>query len=113
MEKIEYGNLVLFKLTGDLPVKLLLELKSSIADARRNKQAVALDLTEVNTLNSNAVGFFSNAQKMLKDAGRELYLVAPNEDVYEIMDLVGLQKKMPVFLEMEKFLAEVVPKYKK
>jgi anti-anti-sigma factor len=113
MESIQYGNLWVFKLKGDLPVKMLLELKDSISEAKRTKKSVALDLTDVTALNSNAVGFFGNAQKKLQSVGAELYLVSPNEDVFEVMDLVGLDKKMPIYLEWEKFQKEIVSKFKK
>jgi anti-anti-sigma factor len=113
MEPKKYGNLLVYSLEGDLPVTQLLEFKQKIADAVGKRQAVALDLSKVRSLNSNAIGLFINANQKLKAAGTGLYIVAPTPDVYEVMTLVSLEDHVPIYQEWAAFQKEVVAQYQK
>jgi len=111
MQAKKFGKLVLYNLEGDLSVKTLLDIKDKVNEARQQKLSVALDMRGVESLNSNAVGFFSNVQKKLQLAGGQFYLVCPNEDVFEVISLVGLDDQITIYQDWEEFEAEVIPKY--
>jgi anti-anti-sigma factor len=112
MKPEKHGRLLIFKLEGDLPVPELLEFKREISKAIETKQAVALDMGAVRSLNSNAIGLFINASLKLKAVGACLYLLAPTPDVYEVMALVSLEEQIPIYLSRADFQKEVLPRHR-
>jgi anti-anti-sigma factor len=113
MEPVQHGDLLVYKLAGDLPVNQLLLYKQEFAEAVRKKQSVALDMEDVLALNSNAIGLFMNASHKLQAAGQEMFIVAPPQEIYDIMTLVSLEEQIPIYVNRNAFLKEVVGKFKK
>jgi anti-sigma B factor antagonist len=65
---------------------------------------VVLDLAELTMLDSTALGIVAGTGRTLHAAGRELYLVAPNERVALLFKLTALDTVFPVVPTVESAL---------
>jgi anti-anti-sigma factor len=68
---------------------------------------VVLDLAELTMLDSTALGVVAGAGRALHGAGRELYLVSPNERVALLFKLTALDTVFPVVPTVESALGGV------
>jgi anti-sigma B factor antagonist len=63
-------------------------------------RVVILDLTAVTFIDSTTIGVIIGARKRLSTQGRHLWLAAPTEPVLRTLNVIALDKLMPVFLTL-------------
>ena len=73
---------------------------------REGRGSVVLDLGELKMFDSTALGVVAGAGRTLHAAGRELYLVQPNERVALLLNLTHLDAVFPVAPTVEAALGK-------
>lgn len=68
---------------------------------------VIVDLSKVNYLSSIGIPMLINTAKSVASRGGKLVLLNPQQNVAEVLDIVGIQQIIPVFTDFEAARAEL------
>ncbi len=71
---------------------------------QNNHTYLVFDLGELDLLNSHAVGYFENIQQRISTTEKQMALVNANEEIFEILEFIGLAKLIATYEAEEKFL---------
>lgn len=69
----------------------------------KNHFHIALDLENVTYLDSGALNVLIYCHNMLSQRGGRLVLIAPNEYVQDVLEVVGLDKLVKIYSSKESF----------
>lgn len=83
---------------GDLDKSTLQGTEAEVGKALEQFQgrAFIFDLSDLNFLNSEGIGFLVSVHSKLKKRGKELLVASPKPNVNDIFHLIGLPKIIPV-----------------
>ena len=62
---------------------------------------VIVDLSRVNYLSSIGIPMLINTAKSVSNRGGKLVLLNPQQNVSDVLDIVGIQQIIPVYTDME------------
>lgn len=92
-------------LSGCLDEKTLPEFVEKIEPLVEGDHSyLVLDLGELDLMSSRAVGYLENIHRKLEATEKRLAFVNANEEVQEILELIGLAKLVQMFEAEENFL---------
>jgi anti-anti-sigma factor len=91
------------QLHGELALSQANDLREKLLEvvAGTSDRLVVLDLTDVEFVDSTAIGVIIGARKRLLTQGRQLWVAGPNDAVLRILKTVSLDKLIPVFGSVE------------
>lgn len=64
-----------------------------------NTKGVSIDLSRVNYINSIGIGTIVTAFKLLKDKGKEMSIINPQDNVMKVIKLTKINEIIPVLNE--------------
>ena len=108
--KIQYSeldnNIRLIKLIGalDMTGTYSIEVEFVRLCAGDNVQII-VDLSRVNYLSSIGIPMLINTAKSVTSRGGKMALFGPQQNVAEVLDIVGIQQLIPVYADMESAMA--------
>jgi len=93
------GGTIVLKVAGMVKVgETVRELESSLERATAERTgAVVLDLTDLEYMDSTAVGVLVGALHRLKGEGRELLLVKPRERIASLLHVANLDSLFQIY----------------
>ena len=74
-----------------------------------DKQAVIVDLSDVDYVASLAIRFLLSGAKAVKGNGGKLVILSPEEYVYEGLKIAGIDQIMPILFDRSEAIAAVRP----
>ncbi|HET9906194.1 MAG TPA: STAS domain-containing protein, partial [Anaerolineales bacterium] len=66
-----------------------------------------VDLSKVNYLSSIGIPMLINTAKSVSSRGGKLVLLNPQQNVSDVLDIVGIQQIIPIYTDMEAAKASV------
>lgn len=104
-EAIHEGSTILH-LSGSLDVTARAAFTDIISKVQASgTTSIILDLTEVKFIDSAALGFLNLAAGSSKQSGIHLSVAQPQDNVRKVLDLVNLQKTIPIFSNLDDALS--------
>lgn len=93
-----HKNWTVVVLKGQFVVNTLLALRSKLEKLERTKNTdVCLDISEVDRVDSSAIGMILNFSRRLISKGGKLVLAGPQQEVKEIFEMVSLDDHLMIF----------------
>jgi anti-sigma B factor antagonist len=91
---------------GELDISATAELSAIFAMSTAGPQdAVVLDLTNVDFIDSSALGTILRAAQQLEDAGKRMHVVAAEGPVRRLLEITGTAQRFTVHETREQALA--------
>lgn len=91
MEKLNYGHVILFRISGSLDEENVCELRLAIADyIKRRKSCVVLNLQDVEMVDQVSAGYLLECLQMARRKGGDLKLVKPNTFIEQLFRFLGI-----------------------
>ena len=72
-----------------------------------SKTVVVFDFTELDYLNSYAIGFIAHWYNFLKKQEGEIVLIKPQSQVYDTLNVLGMTNVLKIFESLEVALQEI------
>jgi anti-sigma B factor antagonist len=92
------GDDTVLRLAGDIDLHSAPEISEQLARLQADgSTAIVVDLSEVNFLDSSALGALVAAHRSLTDAGGSLKLAAPREHVLKVFRITRLAEVIPLY----------------
>jgi anti-sigma B factor antagonist len=85
-----------FRLTGDLDLSSVDQLRSTVGPAGGSGQEVLLDLADLKFCDSTGVGAMVWLHRRAIASGGRIVLVAPRRHVREVLKISGVDRAIPV-----------------
>ncbi|MGH2773361.1 MAG: STAS domain-containing protein [Actinomycetota bacterium] len=102
-----FGEWTVLDVGGEVDINSAPELKSAVCDAVDGAAInVALDLTEVNFMDSTGLAALVAGVKTCRERGGAMALVRPNRQIRRILSITGLWKILPT-IESTEGLAKI------
>ena len=96
------GDLTVVSVKGEVDLYTAPSLKESVADlVTSGRSKIAVDLGEVEFMDSTGLGVLIGALKRCKEAGGSLTLIAPREPVLKVLAITGLDKVFSIHADVE------------
>lgn len=87
--KIE-NNIGTIALIGELDIASVELFKSKFESFRTQIKSLVIDFSKLNFLDSTGVGSLIQVIRKLKEANMEVNVINISEEVYEVLDLLGI-----------------------
>ena len=102
LDTSDRGDLTVVSVKGEVDLYTAPSLKESVADlVTSGRSKIAVDLGEVEFMDSTGLGVLIGALKRCKEAGGSLTLIAPREPVLKVLAITGLDKVFSVHTDVE------------
>jgi anti-sigma B factor antagonist len=102
LETHERGDVTVVAVKGEVDLFTAPGLKDRLADlVSAGQSRLAIDLSEVEFMDSTGLGVLIGGLKRCKEAGGSLALVAPPEPVFKVLSITGLDKVFPIHVNVE------------
>ena len=93
LESEDRGDWTVLSIKGEVDLYTAPRLKERLADLTGSgRNRLAIDLEQVEFMDSTGLGVLIGALKRCKEAGGTLALVAPREPVVKVLAITGLDK---------------------
>jgi anti-sigma B factor antagonist len=76
---------------------------------RRFNEQVIVDLSDVDYVASLAIRFLLSGAKAVKGNGGKLVILSPEEYVYEVLKIAGIDQIMPILFDRSEAIAALRP----
>ncbi len=91
MEKINYGHVILIRISGSLDEEKVCDLRLAIADyIKRKKSCVVLNLQQVDMMDQVSAGYLLECLQMARRKGGDLKLVQPSTFIEQLFRFLGI-----------------------
>ncbi len=89
----------LLVLDGKFVVKQLMNIRVVLNEIENREKSpkIAFDLSKTSYIDSSAITAMLNLQKRLGEKNGNFVLIGPNEDITDILSIVGFDKLIPIF----------------
>lgn len=103
----DHPDVIIVNLHGEIDSSVVKEVEEVMAPlvAREDVRAIAFNLSDVTYTNSRGIGMMMNCYGIMKERGRTFVLVGMQEGVKDTLSLVGVAQLIPMFDNIEGFLA--------
>lgn len=110
--KLQYqeldGGIRLIKLIGALDMTGTYSIEIEfVRHCEGDNVRVLVDLSKVNYLSSIGIPMLINTAKSVASRGGKMALLNPQQNVAEVLDIVGIQQIIPIFTDLESAKAGV------
>ena len=96
------GDLTVVSVKGEVDLYTAPSLKESVADlVTSGRSKIAVDLGEVEFMDSTGLGVLIGALRRCREAGGSLTLIAPREPVLKVLAITGLDKVFSIHTDVE------------
>ena len=96
------GGIRLIKLIGALDMTGTYSIEVEfVRQCDGDNIRVIVDLSKVNYLSSIGIPMLINTAKSVASRGGKLVLLNPQQNVSEVLDIVGIQQIIPIYTDME------------
>lgn len=105
-EKRIEKSLLILAFKGDMDKLALTEFKleiNKVINEFKGKKVV-FDFTELNYINSEAIGYLMQVNGFLLSVDKQLILVGVKKNIKDILDAIGIYEIIPVFNNLKDFL---------
>ncbi|MFP4013619.1 MAG: STAS domain-containing protein [Chitinispirillaceae bacterium] len=98
-------NWHIIKLEGKFVVKQLMQIRNILTSIEEIEKSprIAFDLSKTSYLDSSAITAMLNLRKRLLPKNGKFVVFGPNEDVLDILSIVGFDKLIPIYSSYESF----------
>lgn len=98
-EYVKHGDFVVIKLVGELNNQSSMNLKEWILGKFLNfgDNKIVLDMTNLNGIDSYAIGILISLYKRILLAGGELVILSPNSNVRRLLEITNIDKILKIF----------------
>lgn len=103
LETSDRGDLTVVSVKGEVDLYTAPSLKESVADlVSSGRSRIAVDLGEVDFMDSTGLGVLIGALKRCREAEGALALVAPRDPVLKVLGITGLDRVFPIHDSVER-----------
>lgn len=95
-------------IAGELDLHTAPQLAAELDAYALSASEVVVDLTAVSFMDSTALGAVLAATRRIRDAGGRLSLAAPGAETRKLLELVGVDRVLPVYETAERALEHLV-----
>ncbi|MFP4162343.1 MAG: STAS domain-containing protein [Chitinispirillaceae bacterium] len=109
-EKLSEWHII--SLEGKFVIKQLMKIRKILTEIeiKECSPKIAFDLSKTSYLDSSAITAMLNLRKRLLPKNGRFVLFGPNEDILDILSIVGFDKLIPVYSSLETFIKENLDK---
>jgi anti-sigma B factor antagonist len=87
------AGVTILRLAGRLNMVTAPQLRSSVADAvAAGRSRLVIDLAQTESMDSSGLGVLINSLKVARQAGGDLRIAAPNEQVQLVLQLTNMKR---------------------
>lgn len=98
----ELDNIRLIRLIGSLDMTGTYSIEVEfVRQCDGDNVFVIVDLSRVNYLSSIGIPMLINTAKSVVDRGGKMALLNPQQSVAEVLDIVGIQQIIPIYMDLE------------
>jgi len=110
--KLQYreleGGIRLIKLIGTLDMTSTYSIEVEfVRQCAGENVRVLVDLSKVNYLSSIGIPMLINTAKSVVNQGGKMALLNPQQSVSEVLDIIGIQQIIPIYMDLESAKAGV------
>ncbi len=99
LEKLNYGHVILFRVSGSLDEGNVCDLRLAIVDSIKGKRnCVVLNLQSVEMMDQVSAGYLLECLQMARRKGGDLKLVGPNTFVEQLFRFLGIWHYFEVYM---------------
>jgi anti-sigma B factor antagonist len=102
-------GVAIVKVHGYLDAATSGELDECLADARRQRSRIILDLADVRFMDTNSLSVIVSHWKKLESSGGRLILAGAQQRYIRALWITGLASRMSLYDDIEKAIAAVGP----
>ena len=107
--KLQYSeldnNIRLIKLIGSLDMTGTYSIEVEfVRQCDGDSVQVIVDLSRVNYLSSIGIPMLINTAKSVADRGGKMVLFGPQQNVAEVLDIIGIRQLIPIYDDLESAL---------
>jgi anti-sigma B factor antagonist len=96
------GGIRLIKLIGALDMTGTYSVEIAfVRQCDGDNVHVIVDLSKVNYLSSIGIPMLINTAKAVAGRGGKLVLLSPQQNVSDVLDIVGIQQIIPIYIDLE------------
>jgi anti-sigma B factor antagonist len=107
VESSERGDWTVVDVKGEVDLYTVPKLKERLADlSSSGRHRVAVNLENVEFLDSTGLGVLIGGLKRAREAGGSLALVGPREHVRKVLTITGLDRVFPVHDSIDEAISE-------
>jgi len=100
MEKLNYGHVILIRVSGSLDEENVCDLRLAIVDyIKRKRNCVVLNLQDVDMMDQVSAGYLLECLQMARKKGGDLKLVKPSTFIEQLFRFLGIWHYFTIYTQ--------------